>query len=344
MALHRNWGVVANPENRRCKLFLEAVERRGLPPPEVVSWADLIAGKIPAGDFIRIDSAGENDAVRRSLVSLGGGDADACEPGRIYGMAEMIRGMLTVLRPLEPRKCSVPPRRLATLFHKARCQAMIAAVARTPRPVGLVTDLDGLLSTGVHRAFLKPVAGSSASGVLAFERAGDRMQITCAVELIREPEPRLYNNLRVRKYRDPEDIATILHLLAPERLYMEHWIPKAGIGDRTFDLRVLVVAGRARHVVVRTARGPLTNLHLGNERGSAEAVRGQYPAGWVDAMAQAERAAAVFDDVYCLGVDVLIGLDGRAYVIEVNAFGDLLPGVTHEGQDPWDAQVAAYLA
>lgn len=336
-------GVIANPENRRCESFLAAVQRRGLPRPEVVSWAELIAGKIPTADFVRIDSAGENEGVRRALVALGGGDAEGCEPGRIWGMAAGALGMRRALQPLTGRPCSIPPYRIATLFDKARCQEITAAVARTPSPVGMIDDLDGLLRTGVSRAFLKPLAGSSASGVLAFERAGDRLQITCSVELVREPMARLYNNLRVRKYRDPADIAQIIALLAPEGLYAERWVPKAGIGGRSFDLRVLVIDGRARHVVVRTANGPLTNLHLGNQRGSIEAVRERYPRGWADAMGQAEAAAGVMPDVICLGVDVVVGLDGKAYVIELNAFGDLLPGVVHQGQDPWDAQLDAYL-
>jgi hypothetical protein len=49
-------------------------------------------------------------------------------------------------------------------------------------------------------------------------------------------------------------------------------MPKAGIDGRTFDLRVLVIAGRARHAVARLSRGPMTNLHLLNERGDPARV------------------------------------------------------------------------
>ena len=45
-------------------------------------------------------------------------------------------------------------------------------------------------------------------------------------------------------------------------------MPKAGLAGHVFDLRVVVIAGRARHAVVRMSRGPMTNLHLLNRRGA----------------------------------------------------------------------------
>jgi hypothetical protein len=45
------------------------------------------------------------------------------------------------------------------------------------------------------------------------------------------------------------------------------------------------------------------------------------------------------------GVDLLIGTDLRAHaVLEVNAFGDLLPGVTCDGLDTYEAEIEDVLA
>ena len=116
---------------------------------------------------------------------------------------------------------------------------------------------------------------------------------------------------------------------------MERWLPKAGLGDRVVDLRVVVVAGRPTHAVVRASRGPLTNLHLGNARGDLDALRAAAgPAAWAAAMQTCERAAACFPRSLHVGVDLMFLVGWRRHAVaEVNAFGDLLPGVLADGRD-----------
>lgn len=92
----------------------------------------------------------------------------------------------------------------------------------------------------------------------------------------------------------------------------------------------------------------MTNLHLGGRRGDlAAAVRAAGPA-WAEALRTCERAAACFPGTLCVGVDLLPAVGWRRFAVaEVNAFGDLLPGLTGlpgsgaEGQDTYAAQVAA---
>ncbi|MDV9192597.1 hypothetical protein R6L23_31055, partial [Streptomyces sp. SR27] len=69
---------------------------------------------------------------------------------------------------------------------------------------------------------------------------------------------------------------------------------------------------------------------------------------WADALGVCERAAAVFPGTRCVGVDLLPSAGWRRSAVgEVNAFGDLLPGLTGlpgsgaEGLDTYEAQVAA---
>jgi hypothetical protein len=59
-------------------------------------------------------------------------------------------------------------------------------------------------------------------------------------------------------------------------------------------------------------------------------------------MSICKEAAACFPSTVCVGVDLLVGLDGSFRVAEVNAFGDLLPGIVDRGQDTYDAQIEAY--
>jgi hypothetical protein len=54
---------------------------------------------------------------------------------------------------------------------------------------------------------------------------------------------------------------------------VEEWVPKAGIADHTFDLRIVTIAGQPRHTVLRLSKAPMTNLHLGAHRGALQEVR-----------------------------------------------------------------------
>lgn len=132
---------------------------------------------------------------------------------------------------------------------------------------------------------------------------------------------------------------------------MERWLPKAMSGGRAADLRVVVVAGRATHAVVRTSRHPMTNLHLGGARGDLDAVRTAIRAAggdFAEVLEVAERAAGCFPGTLCVGVDILPATGWRRFTVgEVNAFGDLLPRLTGlpgsgaEHLDTYAAQVAA---
>jgi hypothetical protein len=144
-------------------------------------------------------------------------------------------------------------------------------------------------------------------------------------------------------YRDWREIAELIDALCRHRVHVEQWLPKAGFDNRTFDLRVVVIAGRACHTVARLSRSPMTNLHLLNERGDEDAVRERVGrAAWDAAMLDCERAMECFPESLYAGIDLLFTSDYRRQaVIEVNAFGDLLPGVFWQGQETYAAELRA---
>src|SRR4029079_8551921 len=155
---------------------------------------------------------------------------------------------------------------------------------------------------------------------------------------------RLYNSLRIRRYTALDDVRDLIDFLACERVQVEEWLPKAALdGDEPFDLRIVVIAGQPRHLVVRQGRGPMTNLHLGNRRGDPVAFLAKLGEERFQLMqATCRQAAALFTDTLYAGVDVLLTPGFRRQVVlEINAFGDLLPGVEHEGLDTYAAEVAA---
>ncbi|MEU9073747.1 STM4014 family protein [Kitasatospora sp. NPDC048538] len=347
--------VLGNPGHRRVTLFAAAARAAGLPEPAVLPWLDVLRGQYrpPTGGLLRIESPGEDARVDELLRGPALGPSYA--PTRVEGTAAWYAGVLAALRGLAARpgvRLLGDPEEIGVMFDKRRSHALLAA-AGVPVPRALGGEVTGweqlrgrLAEAGLHRIFVKPAHGSSASGVLALE-FGPRGQVlaTTSVELA---DGRLHNSLRVRRYRDEAEVAAIVDRLAPDGLHVEQWIPKASQSGRSTDLRVVVVAGRATHVVVRTSAQPMTNLHLGGARGSVDLAREAAGAAWPVLLETAERAAACFPRSPMVGVDVLPAAGWRrALVGEVNAFGDLLPNLTGlsggpaEGLDTYGAQLAA---
>jgi len=358
------FAVVGNPENRRVAFFQEAVRAAGLEPARVVSWLQVLGGEaaFEPGETVRIDSPGENAEVERLLRGVD-------DPTRVEGSARWYAGFLTavgeVARAASAAGAEVLTSRgdLAALFDKRLCHALLEGAAvpvpaspTSGRQAPEVRDWSGVRALmrdhRMPRAFVKLAHGSSASGVLAVETAGPgRVRASTSVE--RDAEGRLFNSLRVRRYTTEREVGAIVDALAPDGLHIERWLPKASQRGRAADLRIVVVGGRATHAVVRTSLSPMTNLHLGGARGDLDQVRAAVSAVggcWREALAMCERAAACFPGTLCVGVDLLPAAGWRRFAVgEVNAFGDLLPGLTGlpgsgaEGLDTYAAQVAAVL-
>jgi hypothetical protein len=158
-------------------------------------------------------------------------------------------------------------------------------------------------------------------------------------------ETRLYNSRKIRQYTEREAIADIINILCAEGVQVEEWLPKARLQNRQFDVRVVVIDGEAQHVVVRLGHSPMTNLHLGNERTNLDALLTKVkPDNWEEMKRTCEAAAALFpNSLYC-GIDLLIRPDYQQHaILEINAFGDLLPGTTWNGFDTYTSEVQAML-
>ncbi|MET7747537.1 STM4014 family protein [Micromonospora sp. NPDC005367] len=337
--------VVGNPDNRRVRMFTRAALAAGLPRPTVLPWADVLAGAAPppAGELVRVDSPGEDPQVDRMLRQA----ATTARHGELVGLADAYAGLIGGLTRVAAGGADLlnRPEDVAVLCDKRRCHALLSD-AGVPVPAAL-PPVDGyaqlraaMAAAGWARVFVKPAHGSSAAGVLALAVGPRQVQ---AVTTIEHTPDAMFNSLRVRRYTDESEIAAIVDRLAPDGLHVERWLPKAGLGNRVVDVRVLVVAGRPTHAVVRAAHGPLTNLHLGNARGDLDELRAAVgPRGWSAAMETCERVAACFPGSLHVGIDLMFLAGWRRHAVaEVNAFGDLLPGVLSAGRDSYAEQVHA---
>ncbi|HXT89655.1 MAG TPA: STM4014 family protein, partial [Trebonia sp.] len=248
------------------------------------------------------------------------------------------------------------PYDILVMFDKRVCHTRLSqagipvpdALPGSPRDYGELRD--AMRTAGWSRVFVKPAHGSSGSGVVALAAHGSRVRaVTSAV---RDSSGGYVNSLRAAVYEREDEVAALVDALAPDGLHVERWIPKAGVEGRTFDLRVVVIGGTPTHAVVRASQLPITNLQMGGQRGSLDAVRDKLSAArWAQALDVCAQAAACFPGSLMVGVDLLVDAGLRQFFVgEVNAFGDLLPRLTGlpgglaEGLDTYTAQVRAAIA
>ncbi|MFG2003155.1 STM4014 family protein [Spirillospora sp. NPDC048911] len=342
--------VIGTPGDRRVASFAAACDAE----PPVIAWSDVLRGArfaIEPGTRLRVDSPGEDPEADALLRGPG-------DPSRVGGGARWYATFTAALERIGAAAEAAgarllnDPHEIAVMFDKRRCHALLSS-AGVPVPVALPQvggygELRARMADGrLRRVFVKPAHGSSAAGVVALQTApGGRIKAVTSVAVTpRGP----HNSLRVRSYESEREVAALIDALAPDGLHVEAWVPKASMRGRTLDLRVVVIAGEATHAVVRTSRHAMTNLHLGGTRGDLGAVRDALgESGWRRALEVCEQAAGCFPRSLMVGVDLLVGVGWRRFAIgEVNAFGDLLPGLTGlpgtsaEGLDTYTAQVKA---
>lgn len=345
-------GLLGNPENRRVRDFTQAAISLGYPEPIVVSYQALLADRdwdrLRSVDCLRIESPGENAAVARALIRLGGGPEDAdLEHGEVAYLKEYHKGFLALLEQVSGLglPCLSPAEEIGVMFDKWACHQRFVQAGLARPPARLAPPCFAALReelSGHGRLFLKPLHGSSASGVCALRWAPGRVQMMAPLRLLKG---RLINDRRVARWERMGDIASILERLLPQGMIAEHWVPKLSLDDGVVDLRVLVIANEARHLVVRQSHQTMTNLHLGNRRGCPDELRARLgEAGWESALSLARAAARCFPRSLYAGIDILLDQRGRALVGEINAFGDLIPGLTDRNDSAYTAILKAHYA
>lgn len=326
---------------------------------------------------LRIESPGQNFAVEKALIAAGAEIEDEGAAERISASAALVLpndygrilyprqwylGFRACLERWQQELSSSSsslkhvmnhPADIALMFDKRLSHALCEQDNIPVAPcLGVVESYEQLRermsALDCQRVFVKLAHGSSASGVVALS-VDNKKKIERAftsVERVNEQgETRLYNSRKIRRYTRRAEIADIINILCREGVHVEAWLPKAQMQGCPFDLRVLVIAGQARHPVVRLGRSPMTNLHLGGIRGDFKRFLAKVGLRqWQTMQRTCEAAAALFPrSLYC-GVDLLITADWQQHaILEINAFGDLLPRLIWKGLDSYACEVKAVL-
>lgn len=377
-----NFVVIGNPENRRVTMFQGALANLGQPLAKVVSYLDLISKKVNLIDvvtpnsIVRIDSTGENFEVEKALLTLG---AEAKEPlnktnfsrisikqtqqltfnkGLILYPYQWYLGYLELLKIIKEQLNNCPkhwlmnhPDDILLMFDKSLCHNYLLtnniAVAPSLGQVSCFDELqEKMQKKRWHRVFIKLANGSSASGVVAYQTNGKEHIATTSTKVIKKDSILyLYNSLKLSVYRNLEEIRELIDALCKHYVHVERWMPKASFQNSVFDLRVLVVGKKASHVVVRTSKTPITNLHLLNKRGNLAELQVKIGNSlWKQAMEICESTMELFPKSLYAGIDLMF-LSGfnKQLVLEVNAFGDLLPNILYNQLDSYEAQILEIL-
>lgn len=370
--------LIGTPGDWRVTLFQEALTRLDLPPAQLVSYQKLIAGEAALADLltpttvVRIESPGKSIETERLLLTLGADEPDPedeCyerlssstlatlpyEKGRLLPSRQWYLGFSALMRRLAAQLPTAQtmnrPADILLMFDKRRCHALLDQHGiNVPAALPPIHSYDELMVSlrerNWSRVFLKLAHGSSATGTIAYRFSGNRHQAFTTVEVISHAgDFRLYNTRRIRKLESYQEIARVVNALCRQRVHVEQWLPKPTYDGQVFDLRVVVIGGQAMHTVARLSHSPMTNLHLLNQRGNLAAIQERIdPERWQAAQHTCERAANLFDSLYT-GIDLLFSADYRHHaILEMNAFGDLLPGLLYHDQDTYTAEILSVLS
>jgi glutathione synthase/RimK-type ligase-like ATP-grasp enzyme len=351
---------------KRVRLMQLARQNMGLPPAILVEWhdwlarPDVLAAALSRPCVFKIESPGDDPALHFQLVQLGCQSLEcavppvpehgevAVSPAWFAGFSVAMARIAALLESMLHVRALNAPHELLLMTDKLRCQQHLQAhQVPTPRllgPIGGYAHLRALLDEhALDQVFVKTRYGSSASGVIAYRRNGrGAEQATTSAHLVQsQGGARLYNVKRMRRYERQSEIVQLLDLLSAQQAYAEAWVPKPRCGDGHYDVRVLTLAATPAHRVARVGERMMTNLHLDNRRADVDAL---LDGADQSALARvARQAAAALPASHVIGLDLVVRR-GCAHVLEANAFGDLLPGLLHDGLDSYAGQLQAFVS
>lgn len=351
--------LIGNPENRRVALFQDALRQAGLAPAVVVSYLSLLEDvrvlqdRIHPDTIIRIESPGENFAVETKILALGGVEQAHRlhdERGRIHHPGNWFIGfsrlMESIARSVEKVWWFNHPDDIVTMFNKPLCKRLLQPHTLPSHPIFSCYDefLAFVENQPVSRFFIKLNSSSSASGIVAYEynKKNGQEHAYSTVETVQsDGEVRFYNSLKIKKYTSRDTIKSILNFLFLQGALVERWIPKAKHQGCSYDLRVMGIAGRRCHAIARLSHSPMTNLHLGNQRCAVDELE-LSSSMWEKIDVLVEQTMRHFPRSLYAGLDILVPRNGQDPVLlEINAFGDLLLNLHHNGECTYLAEINA---
>lgn len=353
----RRWLLVASPGDKRERLLQRAIHTAG-DAARTLSWdraceaGNGLRDLVQDCDVVRIESPGADPVAQNCLARLGGVPCAAPAESLVRATAAargLHRMLLAMSDALQGVPQFVPAAALAGTLDKRLCAERLEAAGIPVIPtVEADRSGEGVLAAvtepGSRGHFLKTRWGSAGMGVVALRSHGGRWAATSAMAAHSESRGEWVTTKRLRRLTDSVQIGNLVRAICREGAVLQPWQVKASCPLGVYDLRALAFNGCMRHVVGRASRGPITNLHLDNRRiAAADLQRWAGPEAWLRLEALVAQVAQVFPDNGMVACDILVSPEWRQLqVIEVNGWGDLLPGIEDAGEDPYLAGIRAW--
>lgn len=349
--------IIGHDHSRRAQYWLQSL---GNTPAQWVNYQQIAQGYFPSisePTTVRITSPGEDFGTYKLLAQLGGGhhpDQLTFERGGVHLHHFWYDGWCQVLDKIQAFLSTHPlafamnhPNAIKLAFHKIECQRLLAENG-IPIPKIYIDQLNSfeellimMAKNHLPQVFLKPAHGSSASGIMMFKINRAQMRLATTIRAERKGRGlELFNCRRLQHYNDPATIQSIIEHMIPNRLHVEKWIIKKRYQAKSTDFRVLTIHQQPIFIQPRHSKHPITNLHLGNEKGSLPSLEKEWGSKVIEKVhAVAQRTASLFPDLFYAGIDIAIDRYNAPYVLEVNPFGDFLKEIFVDGKNTYELEL-----
>lgn len=366
--------IGASRDDIRVRLFFEALANNNISATfysyhQIVKQGEDILLSLPPDTILRIESPHRDFKTyclfltegyhlikneSEYYIDISGIEDLSVDKGLILYPRQWYLGFCNILHKIQrcllQRTDIIPlllPIDIVLMFDKIECQKILNKRGiRIPFFFGKIDNYDQLArlmcETRVNRFFLKLRHGSSASGIVTFEKHNMKYKAISTVELVEDTEgAHLYNSRKLQIYTCKEDIIKLINELCKHHLYAEAWFPKMGIDGHTCDCRIVFINGQPKHTVVRSGKGPMTNLHLGCNRSSPEKLIEKIGlSNWQSAINNCSAIASCFPNSLYWAIDMAFSPNMKHHaVFEVNAFGDLLKNVNYEEKNTYETEL-----
>ena len=357
--IHQKHLCIAPQHSRRAQFWEKALAGKQ-EPMLFLTYLDVIADRLflekDAHYIVRLESPGEDFETYKAILLLGCTTSAEREKvvllkenfGEISNFDLWNKGWKRLLLKIDGLRGQYQlsflntPTSIAILFEKRQAQQLLqTAHINCPFILEPCSTYEALLAEmsrqSLKQVFIKPTSGSSASGVMAFRYLNPNKQALYTTVV--KKEGKFYNSLHLQRYHLSADIEELINHLCNGETIIEKWIPKWSFQGLSIDFRVVVIAGKAEFVVPRGSKHMITNLHLGNQK-LTESQCGIDELQLQKIKQVAEEALNCFPNIHYAGIDVLLDRKGKnAYVLELNAFGDMLLNISNpQGESVYDIE------
>lgn len=350
--------TICNPSNRRFLMFKESLVKFNL-DTDFISYLDILNSNfdklkniIHKYSLIRIESPGENIDVEEKIIQLYSPNSFISRqrgainyPNYWYNGFKILLNEINTICKQDNINYFNTPSDIKIMFNKPLCQQKLKEY-NINVPINILKILSyndfktSISQKNMYRCFIKLNYSSSASGICAYQYNPklNKEILTSTIEMVMTKDSiAFYNSLRIRTYTNKNEIKIILDWLFNEGAIVEEWIPKSDYSGYYYDLRVLLINSKPRHIIPRLSKSPFTNLHLGNKRGDINLIN--IP-NLNEVLDEVTKVSKVFSNSLYQGVDVLIKANSfKPYIIDVNAFGDLIPNILYNNMTTYEYEI-----